>query len=283
MSQADLKAAGHRSWPGARRRPAARRRLGLPRPRLRWLLSARALAALAALILVLGVGWLWFRGSSLVRIRRVTVTGLSGPDVSAIRGALTHSAESMTTLNLSVAKLDQAVSPYTVVRSLTVNTGFPHAVTIAVNEQVPVAEVTLGGRMIVVDSAGELLPGTEISHGLLPDLPLRSAPPGDRINAPGAQAALRVLRAAPYRFLAHIQSATWSAQHGVIVQLRQGPQVYFGPDSQLSQKWTAALAVLADSDSQGAAYIDVSDPRRPAAGASAQTTPTTTGAASTST
>jgi hypothetical protein len=53
----------------------------------------------------------------------------------------------------------------------------------------------------------------------------------------------------------------------VIVQLRNGPQIYFGPTVQLTRKWTAVVAVLQNRDSAGASYIDVSDPSRPAAGA----------------
>jgi hypothetical protein len=67
--------------------------------------------------------------------------------------------------------------------------------------------------------------------------------------------------------MAHIESATMSPLHGVIVQLRNGPQLYFGPTDDLTQKWAAAVAVLQNKDSADADYIDVSDPSRPAAGA----------------
>jgi cell division protein FtsQ len=263
------------SWTGGRRR-----RLTLPRPRLRWLISARGLAVIAAVLLIAAIGWLWFRGSSFVRIKRVAVVGLSGPDVRQIRQALTAAAESMTTLNLSVSKLDAAVAAYPAVRSLSVTTSYPHGVTIAVNEQVPIADVTMGGRFVLVDGAGELLPDSTVPHSILPTLPLRSAPQGERITATGALAALKVLQAAPYRFLAHVQSATYSAQHGVVVQLRNGPQLYFGPNSQLAAKWVAVTAVLGNSGSQGAQYIDVSDPRRPAAGAATPSSGTTSSTSS---
>jgi hypothetical protein len=57
-----------------------------------------------------------------------------------------------------------------------------------------------------------------------------------------------------------------SPQHGVVVQLRNGPQLYFGPTDELAHKWAAVVAVLQNRDSAGAGYIDVSDPGRPAAG-----------------
>jgi hypothetical protein len=52
------------------------------------------------------------------------------------------------------------------------------------------------------------------------------------------------------------------------VQLRSGPSVYFGDSADLDAKWLAATEVLADPGSAGASYIDVTDPSRPAAGAS---------------
>jgi cell division protein FtsQ len=50
------------------------------------------------------------------------------------------------------------------------------------------------------------------------------------------------------------------------VALRAGPALYFGGAHQLAAKWQSAVAVLANPSSAGAAYIDVSDPSRPAAG-----------------
>jgi hypothetical protein len=66
--------------------------------------------------------------------------------------------------------------------------------------------------------------------------------------------------------LAHIANATETPDHGVVVQLRNGPQIYFGAPVALRAKWYAAIAVLDEDNSEGATYIDVSDARRPAAG-----------------
>jgi Cell division protein FtsQ len=129
-----------------------------------------------------------------------------------------------------------------------------------------VATVEIGGSSEVVDSNDELLPATTIPHAALPTIPIRSAPSGNLITANGARAAIAVLAAAPYSLLSHVTSATSSTAHGVIVQLRSGPQVYFGPTEDLHAKWAAMTAVLQDHGSAGAAYIDVSDPQRPAAG-----------------
>jgi cell division protein FtsQ len=238
--------------------------------------KGRIAAALVALVLIAGLGWLWYRDSSFVKIRRVTVAGLAGPNVPQIRAALERSALTMTTLNVNMGQLDAAVQQYPAVRSLTVTTQGDHAVLIRVNEQVPVAVFKNNGELVVVDGYGELLPQSTVSHGVLPTLPLAPGVSGDRVTAAGTLATLQVLQAAPYRWLAHVQSADSSAAHGVILQLRNGPQVYFGPANQLAAKWNALDAVLENKGSQGAQYIDVSDPQRPAAGVNTTTSTTAT-------
>lgn len=245
--------------------------------------KGRIAAALVAIVLIAGLGWLWYRDSSFVKIRRVTVAGLTGPDVPQIRAALERSALTMTTLNVNMSQLDAAVQQYSAVRSLTVTTEGDHAVLIRVNEQVPVALFTDNGELAVVDGYGKLLPQSTATHGVLPTLPLARAVSGRRITAAGTLAALQVLQAAPYQWLAHIQTASSSAVHGVILQLRNGPEVYFGPANQLTAKWNALDAVLENKDSRGAQYIDVSDPQRPAAGVNTTTSTTASGTSATAT
>ncbi len=138
---------------------------------------------------------------------------------------------------------------------------------IHVAEQVPVAFVESGSSRQLVDADGAFLSNSTPVRGALPVVPVSSAQGNGSVSAPGARAAVTVLAAAPYALLSHIASATSSSQHGVIVQLRHGPQLYFGPSGQLPQKWAAAVAVLQNSDSVGASYIDVTDPGRPASGA----------------
>ena len=68
-----------------------------------------------------------------------------------------------------------------------------------------------------------------------------------------------------------MSQASDSSTHGLEAQLRNGPQLYFGDDDHLGAKWAAAAAVLADSGSAGADYIDVTVASRPAAGAGSDT------------
>lgn len=125
---------------GQRRRAVRRRAIRLPGPRL--------IAAFALVVAVLAGGWLWLRDSSLVAVRRVTITGVSGPDAGRIRGALALAARNMTTLDVKNGELNTAVAPYPVVKSISVSTQFPHGMRIRVTEEIPVGEIMVGGARL---------------------------------------------------------------------------------------------------------------------------------------
>ena len=216
---------------------------------------------------VLGGGWLWFRDSPLVSVQQVTITGESGPDSGAIRSALVGSARSMSTLDVQTGRLYSAVSAFPDVRALQVTTQFPHGMRIHVIEQLPVAEVVVGGgRRIAVAGDGTLL-HSEASASPLPRIDLAVLPGSPRITDPRTLESLAAARTAPRALRSRIQLISVLAGHGVVARLSSGPAIYLGDASQLSAKWAAAVAVLADPGSAGASYIDVTDPGRPAAGA----------------
>jgi len=252
-----MSSARARSAPMRLRRRRLLRRF--PRPGIRTLGVVLALLALAA------GGWVWLRNSSLVAVKRVTIVGVSGRDAQQIRAALDSAAHNMTTLDVKMAALRTAVAPYPVVKQLHVSTNFPHAMRIAVSEQVPVAVVSAGGVQVAVSSDGTLLRGGSIP-GSLPAIALSASPGGSHVRGATLQV-VRLLAAAPYQLLPKLGQASAGGPHGLEAQLRNGPKLYFGSDSDLAAKWASVVAVLADSGSAGADYIDVTVASRPAAGA----------------
>jgi cell division protein FtsQ len=257
-------------WRGTRRAPsgviASNRRNALPlRERIRRRASPRVIATVGAVVALLVGAWFLLRDSSLVAVKKVTVLGASGPDASRIRSALEASAKTMTTLDVNMGDLNMAVAPYPVVKSLQVSTQFPHGMRIRVVEQVPVAAISVAGRSIAVAGDGTLLHDVRVSRSL-PAIAMPVPPAGSRLTDSQALNEVAVLAAAPYQLLARVGEASSSTAHGVVVQLRSGPAVYFGAPTRLDAKWLAVAAVLADSGSAGASYIDVTDPQRPAAG-----------------
>lgn len=228
----------------------------------------KLIAACLALLALLGGGWLWVRNSSLVSVRHVEVTGLSGRDAGAIRAALVGAARNMTTLDAHVGQLRTAVAPYPVVADLRVSTQFPHGMRIHVIEHLPVGALTAGGRAIAAGADGTLLHDAPTTS--LPAVPVSVLPGGTRVTDSRARNALALLAVAPRRLLTRISQVTTSPPHGLVVQLRDGPSLYFGDAADLHAKWIAATEVLADRGSTDASYIDVTDPARPAAGVSSE-------------
>jgi cell division protein FtsQ len=220
----------------------------------------------------------WLRNSSLVSVQHVTIVGVSGRDARQIRAALTSAAHNMTTLDVKMSALRTAVEPYPVVKQLHVSTDFPHGMRIDVVEQVPVAMISASGIHVAVSADGTLLHGADVP-GSLPTISLPVSPGGTRVTGSTLQV-VRLLAAAPYQLLNKVSQASESRAHGLEAQLRAGPIVYFGSGNDLGSKWAAAAAVVADSGSAGADYIDVTVPSRPAAGAGSDTAASPTSASS---
>lgn len=197
-------------------------------------------------------------------VRRVVVTGASGPQAPQIRRALAAAARNMTTLDINMGQLHAAVAAYPDVKRLEVSTQFPHGMRIEVIEQLPVAVIVDGAQRIAVSGDGTLLHDA-VPSSSLPVIPVRVPPGGPRLTG-YLLSEVQLLAAAPYQLLAKIGAVSDGSAHGLVAQVRDGPYIYFGDSSRLSAKWTAAAAVLANAGSDGAVYVDVTDPSRPAAG-----------------
>ncbi len=215
-----------------------------------------------ALCLVLAVGYrFWFRDSSFVTVEQVKVTGLTTKDAARVRAALTSAAHGMTTLHVRMDDLEQAIAAYPVVRTLDVRTDFPHGLTIHVVEHRPAA--LAGG--IAVAGDGTILRGLPVD-GSLPRIATRLIPHGNRLTQPMAVHAARIAGGAPAALRPRLELIELRGQDGLVVQMREGPELIFGDARHVRAKWIAATRVLADPDAEGASYIDVRLPGRPAAG-----------------
>jgi cell division protein FtsQ len=236
-----------------------RRLPALRRPRL-----VHVVAAALCLLLLLG-SWLWLRDSSLVKVTKVRVTGVSGPDAGRVRLALSDAAADMTTLHVRRDQLLKAAEPFPVVRDIQVSTDFPHGLRIRVIPHVPVGVVVADGRHIAVASDGTILRGESATEGLAA-IPVATVPGGTHLSDARALAAVKLLGAAPAPLRVRVVRVTSGGGHGLTVKLRAGPQVYFGDSERVTAKWAAAARVLADPSSRGATYVDVRIPERPVAG-----------------
>lgn len=224
----------------------------------------RTFLAAATVAVVLGGSWLWLRDSSLVAVNRVEVIGLSSSESAEVKRALDTAARGMTTLHVSRTDLEASVERYPSVAGLRVQTDFPHGVTIEVTEREPIAQVDLAGDVVPVGAGGRLMRGVDPTRKL-PVLHATRLSPGGRLTDPKALAAVNVLAAAPAALREKV-SRIWSGPKGLSLDLRAGPQLFFGTSERPAAKWMATARVLAEPSAQGAVYLDVRVPERVAAG-----------------
>jgi cell division protein FtsQ len=223
----------------------------------------RRIAWLTVLVTALAIAGFWLRDSSLVRVKNVEVTGITGPDARRVRATLTEAASDMTTLHVRTGQLRTVVEPYPAVGSIAVEADFPSTLKITVHQREPVAAIVFGGSRTAVAADGTILRGTRA--GSVPIVPMQMSPVGNRVRGGRALSALRVLGAAPAPLRARVDEIVFGPD-GLALTLVRGPELRFGATARPKAKWLAAARVLADPLSKGATYIDVRYPERPAAG-----------------
>jgi cell division protein FtsQ len=171
----------------------------------------------------------------------------------------------MTTLHVNVDKLERAVEPFGIVRSLSASADFPSGLRIKVRQDDPVALLSAGaGRRAPVSKDGTVLPKVR-PESRLPLVKVGAVQASGLPDSAASRRLVAVLAAAP-RKLRPFLARAYFAGRGSRVATRGGPVLYFGDGHRLGAKWAAAARVLADRTSRGASYIDVRLPDRPAAG-----------------
>lgn len=226
----------------------------------------RLLAALVVLAALLACCYLlWLRDSSLVRVERVSVTGLTTQDAGRARSALAGAARQMTTLHVDRAKLERAAAAFPVIRSIEVGPDFPHGMRIHVIEERPAAMLVSGRHRVPVAGDGSVLSGLPVRVPL-PVVRIPGSLPVGRMHAGAELASVRVAAGRPAALASRIREVRRERGKGLVVPVEDGPRIVFGDATRVAAKWAAATRVLADLESGGADYIDVRLPERPVAG-----------------
>jgi cell division protein FtsQ len=228
-----------------------------PRARLATVAMSVTLAVLA------GLYFFWLRDSSLVAVKHVSVSGVSGDNAHRIAARLEAAARGMTTLNVDDDALREAVAAFPEVRGVTADADLPHGLRIVVAERVPIGVLTSGREHVAVASDGTVLPKAET--GSAPVIPVTTLPTGSRLTDSAALRAIAILDAAPARLRSRIDELA-KGKGGLRATLRGGGTIVIGTPTALAAKWLAAAAVLRNPSAKGAKYLDVRIPRRPVAG-----------------
>lgn len=227
----------------------------------------RIAAAVMLVVAFAAAYFFWFRDSSLVAIEQVRVEGVSAEAAEGrqIREALVAAGREMTTLNVDLERLREAVAPFPEAAEIEADAGFPDSLTVRVRLRRPVAQIGEGDEAVGVAGDGVILPGAALGDRPLPKLPLTEPPSAARVGGPVLEQ-VRVLAAAAPELLAVSDSIARSDDHGPVVTLTSGIELRFGDGSRAEEKWRAAVSVLSDPQLEMLDYVDLSAPGRPATG-----------------
>lgn len=218
----------------------------------------RLVAAVVVLGVLVGIGFgvRALLHSGLADVRDVQVAGLV-----TITAADVLSAAAVTTggplVDVDTAAVAARVAALPAVATASVGRSWPHTVTVAVTERVPVASVSTPTGVALVDSGGVVYPGTPAPG--LPRLNFGAAGPDD----PATRAAVAGLAALPDAVRKQVQTVdvtvTGGAPGQVTFGLAGNRQVLWGSDERTADKAAAVVALL----TQPGRVFDVTSPDLP--------------------
>jgi cell division protein FtsQ len=161
--------------------------------------------------------------------------------------------------------LMRALEGFPVVRAIDVSADFPNGLRVHVIEHHPAALIRSGSSKVPVAADGSVLRGLPAT-GSLPRIEAPGAISADQIRDTRMLALVGVAGAAPGPLARRMETLEREKERGIVVKLGDGPELVFGTPARVRDKWLAAARVLADESSQGAVYLDLRMPDRPAAG-----------------
>jgi cell division protein FtsQ len=224
----------------------------------------RLIAAAIVLTVLYGGYMLWFRNLSWFAIDEVTVKGAT-TNQRQIESAVEGASVDMTTLHIKDGELRDAVARFPTVASVKATTSFPHGLEVTITERLPVAFVRIRGEQTAVSADGYLLTGASFDQKELPRIEGAAAHGARLVEDSAAQAA--ILGATPEPLRNRVTATSWDDERGgVVLDLKNGPEVRFGDGLRARDKWAAAVAVLSGEARGSPSYLDVSVPDRPVSG-----------------
>jgi cell division septal protein FtsQ len=155
-------------------------------------------------------------------------------------------------------RVEEALSRIPEIRSARVSLGFPHQLTIHIQEREPVITWIAGSDLYWIDESGiSFRPrSSRTDLPVVRDLEQSAVQPGARVQSDGISAALALRAAWPDA----PRQVDWSADRGLALTEAHGWRIYLGNADQMEGKIAILRALLAQLVSQNAKvrFIDLS-------------------------
>ncbi|MBA2568115.1 MAG: FtsQ-type POTRA domain-containing protein [Actinobacteria bacterium] len=215
------------------------------------------------------------RVTSLFAVQQVEVQGAPPRVAGRVEEAL-GSLAGTSLPSVDAADIDRALAGLPDVQAIDFDRAYPRTLRVTVVAERPVAVLRRGADAWLISERGRVLRGLPGARpALLPRIWVaRLAAPRDgsiltEIEAREPALALGVVLAAHPTLVVRIRDAR--AQDGEInLVLRSGTEIRLGSSHDLALKLAAARQTLAELETSGEGYVDVSVPERPVSGVESQ-------------
>ena len=227
---------------------------------------------------------LWVVSGPVCGISNVTVKGYTGKDTAAVQETAELVASTGSMVRLPVGDMRKALTRFPGVIDTDVTRDWPRSITVTVTMGEPVAilDAESGGRYLL-SPTGQVM-GTAGTTVGLPVISVKTPPPGGVLTDPGQRAALLFIGWLPPEIAGRLRKLRFEGGR-LFAELANGLELRIGAPEQLAEKAQALVAVLSQADPAAlarAAYLDISNPRRPMLGSRVVTVPdSVTGTSST--
>ncbi len=200
-------------------------------PRIPW----RGIALTGLLLAItggLGYGGYWLVEGPALRVQQITITGAAVTDPIAIATSAHVGKESLLFLD-SGAVAERVSEDLPAVKRATVSRNWPQGVTISVTEHVGWGYWQSGGRRVVIDSEGLVIPaGRPPPAGAMTIFEVagtRALEPWDVVEPDTVTAVRQLIEdARSQRLGIEIQRFEFHADRGLVVRVAGGPDAVFG-------------------------------------------------------
>lgn len=228
---------------------------------------------------LIGVGalllLLWVVSGPVCGISNVTVKGYTGKQAAAVQETAELVASTGSMVRLPVGDMRRALTRFPGIIDTDVTRDWPRSITVNVTMGEPVAilDVESGGRYLLSPS-GQVMGKAGTTVGL-PVISVKTPPPGGVLTDPGQRAALLFVGWLPPEIAGRLRKLRFEGGR-LFAELANGLELRIGAPDELAEKAQALVAVLSQADPAAlarAAYLDISNPRRPMLGSRVVTVP----------
>lgn len=221
----------------------------------------RLLSALGVIVVVLAVAYGVTR-SPLMAVQSLEIVGTSHVSTAQVEKA-SHISKGVAMTDIDPKGAERGLRSLAWVADAKVSRNWPGDVKIVITERIPVAQVAIGKRWLLVDKTGAAL---EFRKNVDPKLTqitgVASGKPGDPIA--NASLLMPIVTRIPTALRDDIVAVHLGNDRAVELGLTSGGTVVLGGVDQLAAKFVAVATVLADVPPLGAqCTLDVAEPQSP--------------------